>query len=324
MIELRDLSVAFPAPSGGFRHVLHGISLGIRESERMGLVGESGSGKSLTAMACLGLVPEPGRIVGGSVAIDGDDLRDASPATLRAIRGRRIGLVLQEAAGAFNPVYTVGFQIREAVRVHRGTDRRRGREIALDLLQTAALEEPEAVFDAYPHELSGGQAQRAMLALALAGSPRFLIADEPTSELDVVTRSEVLELVTRLSAKEGLGLLLISHDLAAVRGSVQRLAVMYAGRIVEDGPADRLFARPLHPYTQDLLAAAEGRTDRDATPAAPLPVPAASGCPFAPRCQLARRECREVEPGLVVVGPQRRLRCPVVGGEASEAPGGPA
>jgi oligopeptide/dipeptide ABC transporter ATP-binding protein len=216
--------------------------------------------------------------------------------------------------------------------------RRQAKKHALDLLAEVALGEPQAVFRAYPHELSGGQAQRVMLALALAGAPRFLIADEPTSELDPITRAEVLALIDRLSGEHGLGLLLISHDLQSVRGAVERLAVMYAGRIVEEGPAAEVFGAPLHPSTRELLAAVPGRRTPDARPGpqaavahaehrleanspARLPAaparPAPSGCPYHPRCPIARAQCSEAVPVLIEVAPGRRVRCPVVAaGEA--------
>jgi oligopeptide/dipeptide ABC transporter ATP-binding protein len=340
MIRLHELAIAFPGAGGGLEPVVRGVSLELGEGERLGLVGESGSGKSLTALACLGLVPEPGRLVGGRVEVDGLDLAAAPAARLRALRGGEIGLVFQEAAGALNPVYTVGFQLVETIRCHRSSPRLSARQLALDLLAEVALDEPQAVSRAYPHELSGGQAQRVMLALALAGAPHFLIADEPTSELDPITRAEILALIDRLCGEHGLGLLLISHDLASVRGAVERLAVMYAGRIVEEGPAAEVFGAPMHPFTRELLAAVPGRRapglkpglppaaaragrESDAGPraqpqAAPAR-PAGRGCPYQPRCSIARAECRETAPELIEIAPGRRLRCPVAAAGGAEA-----
>jgi oligopeptide/dipeptide ABC transporter ATP-binding protein len=314
MIRLHELEIAFPRPGGALEPVVRGVSLELGEGERLGLVGESGSGKSLTALACLGLVPEPGRITGGRVEVDGLDLAAAPAARLRALRGGEIGLVFQEAAGALNPVYTVGFQLVETIRLHRSLPRLSARQLALDLLAEVALDEPQGASRAYPHELSGGQAQRVMLALALAGAPRFLIADEPTSELDPITRTEVLALIERLTGERGLGLLLISHDLASVRGAVQRLVVMYAGRIVEEGSAAEVFASPLHPYTRELLAAVPGRRATGVKPGPPPAAarPAAIGCPYRPRCVSARQECRVAAPELLEIARGRRLRCPVV------------
>ncbi len=260
MIRIRNLSLAFPASRGGHTAALRGVSLEIAAGERVALVGESGSGKSLLALACLGLFPEHGRVVEGSIELDGADAATAPAATLRAWRGGIAGLAFQEAAGALSPVYTIGFQLAEAVRAHRPLSRRQARERALELLAEVAIEEPEAVLRAYPHELSGGQAQRAMLAVALAAGPRLLIADEPTSELDPITRAEVLGLVGRLCRERGLSLLLVSHDLAVVRGLAERVVVLHAGQVIDEGPTEALFSAPTHPITRELLAAA-GRWD---------------------------------------------------------------
>lgn len=266
-IEIEELRVGFPTSEDGFENAVDGVTLTIRAGERVGLVGESGSGKSVTALACLGLVPEPGRVTGGSVSVAGADISKMSVASLNRLRGGEIGIILQEAAEALNPVYTVGFQVTEAVGVHRHLRHREARREALSLLSDAALESPEDIARAYPHELSGGQAQRVMLALALAGRPRILIADEPTSALDLLTQAQVIELLDRLVDGGGMGLLLISHDLVVVEGVVDRVAVMFEGRIVEEGPTETVFSSPRHPYTRMLLASAPGRkaelTDED-------------------------------------------------------------
>jgi len=262
LIELADLKVGFPTSDDGWKNAVDGVTLTIGGGERVGLVGESGSGKSLTALACLGLVPEPGRITGGSVTMAGVDVVSMSGVDLGRLRGGEIGLILQEAAEALNPVYTVGFQVAEAVSVHRGLERREARREALSLLSDAALENPEAIARAYPHELSGGQAQRVMLALALAGRPRLLIADEPTSAIDLLTQAQVIELLGNLVVEGGMSLLLISHDLDVVKGLVDRVAVMRDGRIVEEGSAHEVFSSPRHPYTRMLLSSAPGRRRR--------------------------------------------------------------
>ena len=259
LIRLEWLTVGFPTPDGGWRHAVDGVTLAIDAGERVGLVGESGSGKSVTALACLGLVPEPGRVTGGSVSVAGINIAMMSAGGLNRLRGREIGIILQEAAEALNPVYTVGFQVTEAVAVHRDLRHREAHREALSLLSVAALEAPEEIARAYPHELSGGQAQRVMLALALAGKPRILIADEPTSALDLLTQAQVIELLDRLVDDGGMGLLLISHDLVVVEGVVDRVAVMHDGRIVEEGPTDAVFSSPRHPYTRMLLASAPRR-----------------------------------------------------------------
>lgn len=261
-IEIRDLRVGFPSAKNGWRNAVDGVTLTIGAGEKIGLVGESGSGKSLTALACLGLVPEPGRVTGGSVSIAGTDLSTISDADLARLRGREIGLVMQEAMEALNPVYTTGFQVAETLAVHRGIGRREAISQARALLSEAALDEPEEVALAYPHELSGGQAQRVMLALALAGRPRVLIADEPTSALDLLTQAQVIDLVGRLVVENNMSLLLISHDLEIVKGLVDRVAVMRAGHIVEQGPAKEIFSAPRHAYTRMLLDSAPGRRGR--------------------------------------------------------------
>lgn len=258
-IEIEELSIGFPISDNGWRNVVDGVTLAIGAGERVGLVGESGSGKSVTALACLGLVPEPGRVTGGSVSMAGTDISMMSTAGLNRLRGGEIGIILQEAAEALNPVYTVGFQVTEAIAVHRDLRHREAYREALSLLSDAALGAPEEIAGAYPHELSGGQAQRVMLALALAGRPRILIADEPTSALDLLTQAQVIELLDRLVDDGGMGLLLISHDLVVVEAVVDRVAVMFEGRIVEEGPTDAVFSSPRHPYTRMLLASAPGR-----------------------------------------------------------------
>jgi ABC-type dipeptide/oligopeptide/nickel transport system ATPase component len=261
-IELEELRVGFPTSGDRWKDAVDGVTLTVGAGERVGVVGESGSGKSLTALACLGLVPEPGRVTGGSVSVAGANLASMSGADLRRLRGGEIGIILQEAVEALNPVYTVGFQVTEAVAVHRDLGHREASREALSLLAEAALEAPTEIARAYPHELSGGQAQRVMLALALAGRPRILIADEPTSALDLLTQAQVIELLDNLVDEGGMGLLLISHDLVVVRGVVDRVAVMYKGRIVEEGPTDAVFSSPRHPHTRTLLASAPGRTAR--------------------------------------------------------------
>jgi oligopeptide transport system ATP-binding protein len=316
LLDIRGLTVAFPEGDAEWRVVVEDVSLRVGDGERVGLVGESGSGKSMTALACLGLVPEPGRITGGTVTVAGRDVALLPTSELRRMRGGELGLILQEASSALNPVYTVGYQIAEAVAAHRKVDRKLARTHALELLADAALDNGEAIARAYPHELSGGQTQRVMLALALAGRPRCLIADEPTSALDLATQAKVLDLLDRLVDSKGLGLLLISHDLVVVEGVVDRVAVMYAGRIVEESATDDLFSSPLHPYTTMLLASAPGRRRHTAVTAwrasGPASSPIATGCRFNDRCPMAIESCRLEEPPLIDLGSGRRLRCPVI------------
>lgn len=316
MIELRALTIGFPKNDGSTAIAVRDLDLSVARGDRIGIVGESGSGKSLTALACLGLVPEPGRILGGEILIAGEALESVSESRLQELRGGRIGITFQEASNAFNPVYTVGFQLQEVLRVHRGVDRIEGRDLGRELLEMVAIDEPERVFSAYPHQLSGGQAQRAMLALALAGTPRLLIADEPTSSLDLVTKIEILDLVRRLVEHGELGLLFISHDLKMVRHAVDRLIVMYEGEIVEEGPSDIVFGDPLHPYTAMLLGLGidDGRRAR-ASESSPKPGSSSvhsEGCRFTSRCPHGRDSCLHTQPELIELPGDRKLRCPVV------------
>ncbi len=315
VLEVDDLTVGFPSPADGWTHPVESVSLTVSAGERLGLVGESGSGKSLTALACLGLVPDPGRVLGGSSRAGGTDVMAASQEELRRLRGGVVGLVLQEAAEALNPVYTVGFQIAETVSAHHGVTHREAHKRAIELLAEVAVGEPENIARAYPHELSGGEAQRVMLALALAGRPRLLIADEPTSALDVVTQAQVLELLEKLTREQGLALLLISHDLRVVESAVERVIVMYAGRVIEEGPTAEIFSSPLHPYTKMLLASAPGRRKHRGaslrTPTPSLAQPAGSGCRFSHRCPIAEPGCSDEEPALLAAGHGRRVRCPL-------------
>ena len=324
VLEIDDLTVGFPSLADGWTHPVESVSLAVAAGERVGLVGESGSGKSLTALASLGLVPEPGKILDGSSRAGGIDVRSASLDELHRIRGGIVGLAFQEAAEALNPVYTVGFQIAETVSTHHRVTRREAWDRTISLLAEVAIDEPENIARAYPHELSGGQAQRVMLALALAGRPQMLIADEPTSALDVVTQAQVMELLERLTREHGLALLLISHDLRVVESVVERVIVMYAGRVIEEGPTAAVFSAPLHPYTKMLLASAPGRRGRldDSLqdPATSFARPAVRGCRFCHRCPIAEPTCREEEPDLLSAGPGRRVRCPLtepIGGETS-------
>jgi len=315
VLQTADLTIAFPAPDGGWQNVIQDVTLTVADGERVALVGESGSGKSMTALAFLGLVPEPGKVLAGSTVTAGIAVSSASENELRRIRGAEVGLVFQEAAEALNPVYTIGFQLAETIRTHNGTTRAVARRQVRELLAEVAVGDPESVARSYPHELSGGEAQRAMLALALAGKPRCLIADEPTSALDVVTQARVLGLLERLTGEHGLGLLLISHDLLVVEGMVERVAVMYAGRIVEEALTEQLFHEPLHPYTRLLLDSAHGHREEPSETGSATFVgvlrPAADGCRFRNRCPVAEPSCADEEPALTEVAAGRSVRCPV-------------
>jgi len=309
---LDDLSIAFPAPDGGFRPVIDALSLAIGPGERVAMVGPSGCGKSLSALALLGLVPKPGRFVSGSITIDGVELSDAPVRTVRDLRGGTAALVFQEAEAALNPVMTVGAHLRETIARHRSSETRHWKTIALDLLRQVDLE-PERTLAAHPHRLSGGQRQRVLLAIALAGDPRLLIADEPTSSLDVLTQATILTLIDRLCRDRGTALLLISHDIGVVSGLTDRVLVMLAGRIVEEAPIDAFLDDPLHPYSRILVETARGNPVVDA-PTTPATRDTA-GCTHAPDCPLRVDSCLRTMPDLIPVASDRRVRCPVVAGE---------
>jgi len=325
VLQTSDLTIGFPASDGGWRNVIQDVTLTVSEGERVALVGESGSGKSLTALAFLGLVPEPGKIRAGTTVTAGVAVSSASEQELCRIRGAEVGLVFQEAAEALNPVYTIGFQLVETIRTHHHANLAAARRRANELLAEVAVADPATVARAYPHQLSGGEAQRAMLALALAGEPRCLIADEPTSALDVVTQAMVLGLLDRLTGQHGLGLLLISHDLLAVERIVDRVAVMYAGRIVEEAPTAELFHHPLHPYTRMLLDSSpehrHDQTERVTAKAVGSLRPAAEGCRFHTRCPVAIPWCADEEPALKEIVSGRSIRCPVAVASAEEETG---
>jgi ABC-type dipeptide/oligopeptide/nickel transport system ATPase component len=258
LLEVRGLTIAFPK-EGVWRPVVRGVSLTIDRGEIFGLVGESGSGKTLTALAIPGLLPPAARLMAGSIRLHGPEgateLLGLPPRELRRVRGGRVGLVFQEPATALNPAYTIGFQIVEAVRAHRRLSRREARDEAVRLLDRVALADARRRLDDYPHQLSGGQRQRVMIAMALAGGPDLLLADEPTTALDVTLQAQILELLEDLRTDLGLSVLLITHDLGVVAETCDRVAVMHAGEIVEAAAVETLLRAPAHPYTRELLAA---------------------------------------------------------------------
>jgi oligopeptide/dipeptide ABC transporter ATP-binding protein len=311
LLEVEGLTIAFPV-DGRWAPVVNGASFTVRRGECVGLVGESGSGKSMTALALLRLVPPPGR-VSGRVRLAGEELLSLPAPAMRRVRGGRIGLVFQEPASALDPVYTIGFQIAEAIRAHRDLSRRAARREAEALLARVAMPDPRRRLDDYPHQLSGGQRQRAMLAVALAAGPELLIADEPTTALDVTLQAAVLELLADLRRELGLAVLLITHDLGVVAEACDRAVVMYAGEVVEAAPVGALFGAPAHPYTRALLAAipvppglrrqapegSGGRRRLAVIPGQPPePGERPPGCAFAPRCPEVFGRCAAERPRL--------------------------
>jgi peptide/nickel transport system ATP-binding protein len=290
------------------------VSLTLDRGETLALVGESGCGKSLTSLALLRLVPAPGRVDAGSVIRLGDtDVLALKGEALRRIRGRRIGMIFQDPMTSLNPVFTAGDQIAEGIRAHFRVSKSEARARALRLLEEVGIPDPAERLDAYPHQLSGGMRQRVMIAIALAAEPEILVADEPTTALDVTVQAQILEVLDRLRRSRGMAVLLITHDLGIVAGRADRVAVMYAGQIVEEAGTAELFAHPSHPYTQGLFASVPRITGplRRLTPirgTVPPPTEWPSGCRFRPRCPQAFEKC-VLAPELMPVGPGHRMRC---------------
>ncbi len=318
---MRNLKTFFATRRGEVRSV-DDVSFTIEQGETLSLVGESGCGKSVTALSMMRLVSAPGRVVGGEVLFEGRDLLKLSPAEMRAIRGDDIAMIFQDPMTSLNPVYTVGEQIAEAIRLHRKVSKREAWNQAIEAMRDVTIPAPEIRAKTYPHEMSGGMRQRVMIAMALACDPKLLIADEPTTALDVTIQAQILELLTELREKRHLALLLITHDLGVVAETSDRVAVMYAGKIVEEGSAKELFKHPRHPYTEGLLRAVprldeqrEGRRKRLQTieGVVPNPLELPPGCRFAPRCPHAQGTCREGGIELIPVNEYHYSRCIRVG-----------
>jgi peptide/nickel transport system permease protein len=314
LLRLDGLTIDIASRSGTPVTVVQDVSFSIGPGESVGLVGESSCGKTMTARGILGLLPGTGRIVAGRCWLDSQELTSLAPRQLNAVRGRKIGFVAQEPMVSLDPTCTVGGLIAEAVRHHLGLSRRDARNRAVELLASVRLPEPAAVARRYPHQLSGGMAQRAAIALALAGDPALLIADEPTTALDVTVQDGILGLLHELRRRRGLSILLISHDWGVVTDVCDRIVVMYAGQVVEQGPTEALFARPRHPYTEGLLAANPHLAQPSATlatirGAVPAPADWPAGCHFHPRCPYATQQCAQEAVPLVTAGPDRMSRC---------------
>jgi oligopeptide/dipeptide ABC transporter ATP-binding protein len=314
VLEVENLRVSFPDASGRRFRPVDGVTFTLDQGETMALVGESGCGKSLTSLALLRLIPPPGRLEPDSgIRLGGTDVLGLEGDALRQIRGRRIGMIFQDPMTSLNPVFTVGDQIGEGIRAHFPVSRAEARERSLRLLQEVGIPDPGSRLDAFPHQLSGGMRQRVMIAIALAAEPEILVADEPTTALDVTVQAQILEVLDRLRTSRGMAVLLITHDLGIVAGRADRVAVMYAGRIVEEAPTARLFANPSHPYTQGLFASVphiRGPVQRLTPIPGSVPSPSAwpSGCRFRPRCPQAFEKCG-TEPPLLSVEPEHRMRC---------------
>ncbi|MGW1118179.1 ABC transporter ATP-binding protein [Streptomyces tanashiensis] len=315
LLEVRGLDVEFTTPDGGTLHAVRDVSFTLRRGETLAVVGESGSGKSTTALALLRMLPGTGRISGGTVRLDGEDLDTAGEDRLRAVRGARIGMVFQDPMTALNPVLTVGRHLDEVLRAHGGTDKRARRARAVELLRLVGIPDPERRLDDHPHQFSGGQRQRVLIAMALAGEPDVLLADEPTTALDATVQDQILTLLGELTRTTGTALVLITHNMGVVARSCARLLVLYGGTVVEDGPTAEVLTRPRHPYTAGLLAAvprlsAPSGTRLTGIPGTPpdLSLPL-TGCAFAARCALAEDRCHTAAPPLADAGGTVRAAC---------------
>jgi oligopeptide/dipeptide ABC transporter ATP-binding protein len=317
LLEVKDLQTHFPVRAGLVRAV-DGVSFYINRGELLGLVGESGCGKSMTALSVMRLIAPPGKIVGGEINFNGEDLLAASEDRMREIRGDDIAMIFQDPMTSLNPVYTVGEQIAEAIRLHRKLSRKDARRATIEAMKEVSIPDPARRVDDYPHQLSGGMRQRVMIAMALACDPMLLIADEPTTALDVTIQAQILELLNELRQTRDLAVLLITHDLGVVAEVADRVAVMYTGRIVEASPVEELFARPKMPYTEGLLRSVPkltadevGRAKRLETIEGVVPSPTAlpTGCHFAPRCSHRMPRCTVGEIPLYDLEGGVRVRC---------------
>jgi oligopeptide/dipeptide ABC transporter ATP-binding protein len=317
LLEVKDLKTHFPTRAGLVRSV-DGVSFYLDRGELLGLVGESGCGKSITALSVMRLIAPPGKIVNGEILFDGKDLLKLSDEEMRQMRGDDIAMIFQDPMTSLNPVYTVGEQIAEALRLHRKLSRKQARQAAIEAMREVAIPDPARRFNDYPHQLSGGMRQRVMIAMALACNPKLLIADEPTTALDVTIQAQILELLDELRRQRDLAVLLITHDLGVVAEVADRVAVMYTGRIVEESPVAELFIRPKHPYTEGLLRSVPKLTSEHVAKkerletiegTVPRPTDLPVGCHFAPRCPLRMPSCTVGDIPLYDLAGGVRVRC---------------
>ena len=313
LLEVDDLHISFPTPRGELRAV-RGISFQVQPGEIFGIVGESGCGKTVTGRSILGLVPQPGRISGGRIRFQGSDLTAMSQAELRHLRGDRIAMIFQDPSAALNPLFTIGQQLLGIMKRHDPGKREAQLKAAISLLGDLGLPQPESLLDSYPHQLSGGMQQRAMIAMALAAEPDLIVADEPTTALDVTIQAQILDLLVELKERRGVTIVFITHDLGVVAETCDHVAVFYLGQIVEQGTAREIFKAPRHPYTQGLLAALPSP---DAGQEALKVIPGSVGdfvgdgvgCAFAPRCEFRMPHCDRQTPQLIPLGGQQQAAC---------------
>ncbi|MDH2924419.1 dipeptide transport system ATP-binding protein [Nicoletella semolina] len=312
LLEVNELSVHFGDEKAPFKAVDR-ISYTVNEGEILGIVGESGSGKSVSSLAVMGLIDYPGRVMAKALNFNNQDLLALKPKEKQSIVGADVSMIFQDAMTSLNPSYTVGFQIMEALKVHQGGTKASRRERAIELLTMVGIPDPVSRLEVYPHQLSGGMSQRVMIAMAIACNPKLLIADEPTTALDVTIQAQIIDLLLELQRKENMALILITHDLALVAESANRIIVMYAGQVVEEGGATEIFKSPLHPYTQALLKAlpefAEGKSRlQSLSGVVPGKYDRPQGCLLNPRCPYATDKCRIIEPELHTIN-GRKVKC---------------
>ena len=302
LLEIKDEKLSFFTPAGEVK-ALNGVSFSMNEGEVLGIVGESGSGKSVTAYSIMGLTAYPGKLIGGTIYFNGHQIEKMSEKEMRKIRGNEVSIIFQDPMSSLNPVYTIGNQITEVIRLHTGKSKKEAYDRAKELLELVGINEPTKRLKQYPHELSGGMRQRVMIAIALACEPKLLIADEPTTALDVTIQAQILELMQELRQKLGMSIIMITHDLGVVASMCERIAVMYAGHIVEYGTADEIFYEPKHEYTKGLINSIPKLSAQEIERLVPIegqPVDLLNppaGCPFAPRCANCMKIClREMPP----------------------------
>lgn len=314
LVDIKNERLSFFTPAGEVK-ALNDVSIRLKEGEVLGIVGESGSGKSVTAYSLMGLTAHPGKLLGGSLNFNGHRIESMSEKEMQKIRGNEIAIIFQDPMTSLNPVYTIGNQIMEVILLHTGKNKQQARERAKELLTLVGINEPEKRLKQYPHELSGGMRQRVMIAIALACEPKLLIADEPTTALDVTIQAQILELMTELKEKLGMAIIMITHDLGVVASMCEKIAVMYAGRIVEYGTVEDIFYHPRHQYTKGLIRSIPRLDTKEHERLVPIkgtPVDLLNppkGCPFAPRCEACMKICLRQMPPATSFGEVHYTQC---------------